>query len=285
MFTSLLVGLDGSVAAQVALAQAIMIGQRFRARVLLAHVVSPGAVQSLGAPWMEWPADQLPNTGERASAVDELLRDAAGAVRRAGLEAETLTRVGDVSEILRELSERVGVVLVGRAAKRTDGDAVGPDTRGLIRRSLKPVLVCGRVPSQMDRCLVAYDGGLASEGALDFASRFAGIAEAHLDIVHVAANEEEGRALLARASGMLSRTPVSFETHLVTGDPDTAIPEAARRLGSNGLFCGAHREEHGWLVPSNTEAILRGTEIPVLVHMPLSTPGARASAAHRRPSP
>ena len=148
MFTSILVGLDGSTQAQVALAQAIVIGRRFHTRVLLAHVSPPAGrtgEMALGAPWMEWTPANTPTTRlEREEAGLLMLEDAAGAVRRAGLEAETVVRDGITSEVLRELAEKVGVVVVGRSGVRgqtatAGADPLGADTRELIRRCPRPV--------------------------------------------------------------------------------------------------------------------------------------------------
>jgi nucleotide-binding universal stress UspA family protein len=293
MFTSLLVGLDGSTEAQVALAQAILIGKRFRTRIVLAHVTPPPGrtgEMALGAPWMEWtPANAPTNRQELEGAAQEMLTDAAGAVRRAGLEVETVVRVGIAHEVLRELASEVGVVVVGRKGRRgtrtpLSSDPLGPDTRELLRRSPRPVLVCGSHPTPMERVLVAYAGNAVSEGTLAFASRFAGITGAHLDVLHVAPDEDEGRRTLAKASGALSLAPLDFDTHYLEGDLETAIPDTVRRLGSDALFAGAHREDAGWMVPPHTEIILRLTDIPVLVHMQPASHGARATATHRRSS-
>src|SRR5262245_35906468 len=152
MFTSLLVGLDGSVQAQVALAQAIRIGRRFRARILLAHVFRPDPVSAGGAgrARMEWSSERPPNVSDLKRAALELIEDGAGAVQNAGLEVETVTRTGDPVEVLRSLAEEVGVVVVGRVGIRgsenpLSSDPLGPDTRELIRRCPRPVLVTGSV--------------------------------------------------------------------------------------------------------------------------------------------
>lgn len=288
MFTSLLVGLDGSTQAQVALSQAILIGQRFRGRIVLTHISPPPGhtgEMSLGAPWMEWmPANAPVTRREHEEAARAMLADAAGAVERAGLEVETIWRGGETVEVLRELAEGVGVVFVGRSRTLARQDALGPDTRELIRRSPRPVLVCGSRPTPMERVLVAYAGGPASEGALEFAGRFAGITGAHLDVLHVNDDVEAGRQALARASGALSMTPLRYETHLVDGKLEVVIPEMVRTLQADALFAGAHREDAGWLLPSHTEVILRATDIPVLVHLQTTTTGARVSATHRRPA-
>lgn len=290
MFTSILVGLDGSLQAQVALAQSILIGQRFRARLVLLHVVaSPGdtAEMALGAPWMEFTSTTMPTTrSAHAEAAQAMLDDAVGAVGRAGLEVEALIREGRPVDVLREISDQVGVVVVGRRGLRGEmaalgNDPLGPDTRELARRSTRPMLVAGLVPSPMDRVLIAF-GSASSETALAFGSRFAGITGAHLDVMHVGRDEAEGRRMLARASGALSVAQLDYDLHFVEGDLETAIPETIARLGSNALFVGAHRDESGWGIPSHTEVILRATDIPVLIHMQPATAGARTSATHRR---
>ncbi len=291
MFTSILVGLDGSLQSQVALAQSILIGQRFRARLVLLHVIpGPGHTgeMALGAPWMEFTDANMPTTrADLVQAAVDMLEDAAGAVRRAGLEVETRIREGQATEVLREMADQVGVVVVGRKGLRGElalmnDDPIGPDTRALARRSNRPILVTGLVPTAMDRVLIAYDGSPNSETALAFGSRFAGITGAHLDVLHVGTDQPEGRKTLARASGALSVAQLDFDTHFIEGELASAIPETIARLGSNALFVGAHRDEGGWQIPSHTEVILRATDIPVLIHMQPVPPGASSYTAHRR---
>ena len=49
MFTSLLVGLDGSPLSLIALTQAIHIGRRFRSQIILVHVVRAESLAVSGA--------------------------------------------------------------------------------------------------------------------------------------------------------------------------------------------------------------------------------------------
>jgi nucleotide-binding universal stress UspA family protein len=289
MFTSILVGFDGSARGQVALAQAILTGQLFRSRILIAHVVRPepigsGIARAIGAKWMERWSGASASESEEVRVTREMVEDAAGAVTRAGLPVETEIRSGDVAEVLHDLAERVGVVVVGRGSGAEGSDPLGPTTRMLIRRALRPVLVAGTATSPMDHCLVAYGGGSLSDQALTFAARFASITDAHLEVVHVCQDPELGRTQLARAAQALSVAPVRFDTHLLTGSLETAIADAVRTLGVNAVFAGAHREEGDQWVASHTEAILRATEIPVLVHTHTITASDRATGAHRRPT-
>jgi nucleotide-binding universal stress UspA family protein len=288
MFTRFLIGLDGSPQSDVALAQAILIGRKFRATLVLTHILrpeetDPSLVKQLGAPWREGrpvPLDPIPDALMGAGV--ELLEEAAGAVARAGLAAERVVRAGAVGSQLIEMAEGADAVFVGRTGRRGGGDPLGPDTRELIRRAPTPVIVCGSVVSAMDRCAVAYDGGPVSLEALHLAERYAQVAGARLDVIHSAADQESGREILAQAAMALSGIPLDFETHLEPGDVDRAVPAAIARLGSNALFAGANREGGKVLVPSHTEAILRATDIPVVVHHVPQEFSVRVSGTHRR---
>ncbi len=283
MFTSLLVGLDGSLQSLIALTQAIHIGRRFRSQIILVHVARAESLAGLRPQWMAPGSDQGSSSDDHSARA--LLEGAAETVRQAGLAVRTELRRGDVVETLRELAADVGAIVVGRSGVLGGGDPLGPDTRELIRRCPRPVLVCGSAPSPMNRCLVAYDGQPASEAALSFAARYAEIAEAHLDVLHVADDPAAGHAVLARTSAAFSASPFSYETHLATGKVEEAVAAAIVEFRSNGLFTGTSREEGRRLVPSHTEAILRATDIPVLVHSEPHDPGARTTTTHRRPSP
>jgi nucleotide-binding universal stress UspA family protein len=285
MFTSFLVGLDGSRQAQVALAQAILIGKRFRSEIVLVHVARTESLAGPRGAWASRPSGESGPSPEQEQAGRELLDTAAESVQQAGLSVVTLIRRGDVVETLRELAEEIGVVVVGRSGVLGAGDPLGPDTRELVRRCPRPILVCGSMPSPMDRCLVAYDGQVSGDATLAYAARYAEIAEAHLDVLHVAEDPKEGNAVLARTSAAFSASPFNYEMHLATGKVEEAVAKAIVRLGSNALFAGMSRDEGRRLVPSHTEAILRATDLPVLVHTETSDTSARITATHRRPAP
>ena len=93
-----------------------------------------------------------------------------------------------------------------------------------------------------------------------------------------------GHLVLARTSAAFSASPFSYETHLANGKVEEAVSAAIAEYRSNALFTGTSREEGRRLVPSHTEAILRATDLPVLVHSEPHDPGARTTSTHRRPS-
>ena len=111
MFTRLLIGLDGSPNADEALEQAILLGKRFKAKLVVAHV----------------------EEGDRAG---DLLDRAKERVKDAGLSVETMVRRGDPDVELAALARDVDTVLVGRRGRSSEGrgaGVVGTSVASLIR--------------------------------------------------------------------------------------------------------------------------------------------------------
>jgi nucleotide-binding universal stress UspA family protein len=245
VFTRLLIGLDGSPRADEAFEQAVLLGRRFGATLVAAHVREPGA-----------PEDAA------------LLERAAQRARAAGLTAETWAREGDPDLLLAELAKDVDAALVGRRGSTTVGDAIGPTVASLIRIAERCVIVCGSAPSPMHTCAVAYDGGETSKRALELAARFASIAGSTIHLIHAAEDRDAGLQVVGAAEAVLSFQGIPFVTHLETGKPAAAVAAVIARVGADALFAGAHvprNTERPSVVVSHAEEILRRTDLPVVI--------------------
>lgn len=253
MFTRLLVGLDGSKPSRVALAQAIELGKRFRARLLLAHVSRAADIATVQGPGRDTGAFTL-----------AILDEAAAAAAEAGLQGEMIQRRGAVVQELVALAHEADAVFVGRAGLDAK-DPLGPETRALIQRCPVPVFVAATSVAQFDRCAVAYDGGATSQRALAFAARFVGIRGGRLEVVTAGEDEERATETLARAAAALSESPLRFGTHFARGKIGPAVARTIRDLECDALITGAHRVEGHAEVPSHTEELLRATDIAVVV--------------------
>lgn len=253
MFTRLLVGLDGSEPSRVALAQAIELGKRFRARLLLAHVSRPTE-----RPWSDGPER---DTGAFTLSI---LDDAAARAAEAGLQGEMVQRRGGVVEQLVALAHEADAVFVGRAGLDAR-DPLGPETRALIQRCPVPVFVAATAVAQFDRCAVAYDGGPTSQRALAFAARFVGIRGGRLEVITAGNDEAQAEETLARAAAALSESPLRFGTRFARGAIGPAVAQAIRDLGCDALITGAHRVDGRAEMPSHTEELLRATDLAVVV--------------------
>jgi nucleotide-binding universal stress UspA family protein len=244
VFTRLLIGLDGSPRADQALEQAILLGHRFGATLVVVTVQDPDAADP------------------------GLLARAAERVTATGLKVETEARTGEPDLALAELAKGVDAVLVGRRGSHAGEGALGPTVASLIRIAERCVIVCGSAPSPMNVCAVAYDDGETSRRALDLAARFASVGDGTVHLIHAAKTKAAGLKVVGAAEALLSLQGVRFVTHVEIGKPGEVVATVVRRAGADCLFAGAHvprASERPSVVVSHAEDILRHTDLPVIV--------------------
>lgn len=241
-------GLDGSRRADQALEQAIVLGQRFGATILAAHVRARSA------------------RGRAVPSGEPLLEAAQARINAAGLRAQTVEREGDAEIELADLARDADACLVGRVGQDGSGD-LGPTVAALIRTVERCVIVCGTAPSPMALCALAYDGGETSKRALALVAQFASIAESAVDVIHANADREAGLLVVGGAEAELSRQRVPFVTHVAPGTPGEVCATVIARTGCDALFIGAHvpRGRESGATAGHAAEILRQTDIPVVV--------------------
>ncbi|HXM37648.1 MAG TPA: universal stress protein [Gemmatimonadales bacterium] len=247
MFTRLLIGLDGSAHADEALEQGVVLGQRFKAKLVVVHVRETKA-------------------GRQAPHGAKLLERARERVQAAGLEIETVLRQGDPDAELAALARDVDAVLVGRRGSTSSADAIGATVASLIAIAERCVIVCGSKPSPMSECAIAFDGRETSMRALALVARFASIAHSTVHIIHATIDPASATMVVGEAEATLSLQGVAFVTHIERGTPAEAVARVVERTKCDALFAGAHMARDGThLNVSHAEEILRRTDIPVVI--------------------
>jgi nucleotide-binding universal stress UspA family protein len=242
VFTRLLIGLDGSPNADEALEQAVLLGTRFKARLVVAHVK------------------------ERASDGSALLERARERVQDAGLAVDTVLRQGRPDVELAELARDVDTVLVGRRGRSSAGAGViGATVASLIRIAQRSVIVCASKPSPMQRCAIAYDGRATAQRALELVARFASVAQSTVHVIHATIDPAMGTMVVGEAEALLSLQGVAFVTHLEHGPPGEAVARVIQRTQCDALFAGAHVGQRNAVTVSHAEEILLHTDIPVVI--------------------
>ena len=245
MLARLLVGIDGSVQADVALEQAVVLARRFDATVLAVYAHEPGA------------------------AVDRALAErAAFRVTAAGLRGKALEWPGAADQVLAEFALQAEAVLVGRRSVTSSG-ALGRTAAALVRIAERCVVVCAGAPSAMRNCAVAIDGGESSTRALELAARFASVSGSVLHVLHAGDPDTAGDAV-GPVEALLSLQRVAYHTHVRPGEPAEVVAALVRELCADVLFAGAHirREQPAGpaaVVVSHAEDILTNVPIPVVV--------------------
>lgn len=245
MFARLLVGLDGSVQADVALEQAVVLARRFSAMVIAVYAHEPGASVDRGL-------------AERAQ-----FRLVAG-----GLPGKALEWPGEADQVLAEFAREAELVLVGRRSVTSSG-ALGRTAAALVRVAERCLVVCAGAPSPMRTCAVAVDGGESSGRALELAARFASVSGSALHVLHAGDPAAAGE-VVGPAEAVLSLQRVSYHTHVRPGRPAEVVAELVRELRADVLFAGAHVQRDrpdspAAVVVSNAEELLTHVPIPVVV--------------------
>jgi nucleotide-binding universal stress UspA family protein len=248
VFTRLLIGLDGSPNADEALEQAVVLGTRFKARLVVAHVK-----ETYGA-------------GRRASDSGVLLERAHERVKGAGLAVETVLLEGSAYSELAILARDVDMVLVGRRGRSSSGAAVvGKTVASLIRVAERTVIVCASKPSPMERCAMAYDGRETAQRALALVARFASVTNSTVHVIHATIDRAIGTMVVGEAEAILSLQGVAFVTHLEHGTPGEAVARVIQLTKCDALFAGAHVGKRAAVTVSHAEEILLHTDIPVVI--------------------
>jgi len=271
---SLQLALDASQYAEVAARYAAFLGRRLGLPVRALHVLDSRVVSAPG--WSEVGTDELstPAAGfdegvlgvlrERGA---EVLEGTRGLLEGAGVGVQTELLAGvPGNEILRAV--RAGDLLVlGKRGETTQGEnrpALGGVMERVVRHAQGPVLVTPRAFLEPRRVLLGFDGSARAGHVLEYAAELATRLRLPLLAVSVHARKEVAEENLdvvrAQAQGL------TLETQVGRGDPSRVILDAAR--GGDLLAIGAFGE--GRLLEffrgSTTEAILRGSEHPVLLH-------------------
>jgi len=246
VFTRLLVGLDGSPNADEALEQAVHLGLRFKAKIVVAHIRETHVL------------------GKRSSDSGVLLQRAQERVTDAGLTAQTILKHGDPDVELATLARDADTVLVGRRGRSSPADVLGKTVTSLIRMAERSVIVCGSKPSPMNACAIAYDGRETSQRALALVARFASVTHSTVHVIHATIDPAIGTMVVGEAEAMLSLEGIAFVTHLEHGTPGEAVARVIQETQCDALFAGAHVGPRDVTV-SHAEEILLHTDIPVVI--------------------
>jgi len=281
-----------------------MLSRTHRLRVLVPVDFSDGSSQAVhhAAAW----ANHVPSELHVVHAVDSSDGDAASSSRAmafvlTGLEERSLADLGTLTgvdghpvpvhhhiaaggvpnEIVRLAGElRADLVVMGAAGSGGTGALIGSVARRVVAESTCPVVVVPAASQGEDwhHILSAVDFSAASRVAMNVAADVADRAGVALVVLHAARlgsdpkGDTDAKELLEswrRDAQARSRTPVS--TVFAFGAPETAIVDAARRLGCSLIVLG---EQHRLGIGAVLDDVARRSSVPVMTVHPTDAAGA-----------
>jgi nucleotide-binding universal stress UspA family protein len=250
LFADILVPVHSDGSSWSAVAQAVEIACREKARLLGLHVVGSAAEKE----------------GDRVRAIQA---EFARQCERLGVRGTLAVDVGRVAHKICERSYWADLVVVGLAhppvaqpiARLSSG------FRTLIRRCSTPVLAVPGVFSPLSRPLLAYDGSLKAKEALYIATYLAARGQVPVAVVTVVEGKRVPVDALDEAGTYLESHGVQATRLQKTGPVAPAILETASEYDNDLILMGGYgyRLVKEVVLGSAVDAVLRASQQPVLI--------------------
>lgn len=189
-------------------------------------------------------------------------------LRDAGVEEVTLLhRHGGIVETIIEREADADLVVIGKRGASADfaKGHLGSKVERVVRQSVKPVLVASRAFRDIERALIAFDGGQSARKAVGFAATsplFEGVA---VHVVLVGQESDKNRSSIGWAREVLGDRCARAE--IAGGDVDGVLQAEAERIEANIVVMGAygHSPLRSMIVGSTTTAMMSRLTLPVLL--------------------
>lgn len=289
-FNAVCLAVDGSSYAETATRYAAFLGRRLHLPLYALHIIDAGLLggtdlggvgggvgggaliatpTTLGADLHEAAVHEaLETRGEALLAGVQALAE-----RVVSSQVHTELRTGLTADEILQGAHEDDLLVLGRQGEGAGGGADGAAPRlggvaeRVLRRAPGAVLVTPERFREPRRLLLAYDGSEAAAQALPYALAFA----ASLELPLVAVSVQDDPALAETHLEVVRRAAqghpaLSVSTHVLRGDATQVILEALQE--GDVLAIGAFGEGRlsEFFRGSTTEALLRGAEVPVLLH-------------------
>jgi nucleotide-binding universal stress UspA family protein len=252
-FHTLLVPTDLSARSANALSFAAALARRSNAKVVVAHVVSPG----------RWHSDEVhPALCHERRLTEKRLARVLKSHNLVGVQTDTVIREGDFRQVLCQIAcEQRADLLVASTHGRTGISKLlfGSKVEEVCHRSPCPVLLVGpkvkkEAPEKFERVLFTTDLSAASLGALPFMVAFATEHGSQLRVARIVAENEakesgDGAEFICAQTkneilpALTARAGLAHEPEFVVefGPANTTILEIASKWGADLIGMGAHR--------------------------------------------
>lgn len=287
MTKAVLTCIDGSAISTAVCDSGVWASQRLQAPLQLLHVLdkseypttepsgNPNLSGNIGLGSREHLLEELIALDERRGKLalehGKHMLDAAAA--RAGehnaLEISKLQRHGSLVETLLELSESTRLLVMGRLGEGHENavHSIGSHLENVVRTVDRPILIA--VPEfRSPRCfMIAYDGSVTSEKALDMVASSPLLEGLACHLIMVDTETGERRRQLDAATKKLIEAGFEVSAHILEGDVQDVLLGYQRDNHLDLIVMGAygHSRIRQFFVGSNTSKMISNSEVPLLL--------------------
>ena len=179
-------------------------------------------------------------------------------------------KTGLLVDCLEGFGENFDLILLGKRGERSE-DAIehlGSTMERVIRAGKKPCMVTSRSFREINKIILAYDGGATCQKAVEFLAGFSAFHELELHLVTVAEDKGQDQAekRLQEAGNILRASSLQPLCRMLNGDVEEEISNYVEKEQIDLLLMGAygHSRIRYLLIGSTTTAMIRSCRIPVL---------------------
>ncbi|NHI00728.1 MULTISPECIES: universal stress protein [Oceanimonas] len=184
-------------------------------------------------------------------------------------QAETLQRHGALVDTLVELEPTTRLLVLGRhgEASASAHAHLGSHVEQVIRALHRPILVTLGEFRAPQKVMLAFDGSATTRKGVEMLAASPLFKELELHLVLAGADTDDNRAQLQWAQQLLEQADIAAVTTIVPGEADKALTGYQQRHAMDLMIMGAygHSRIRQWLVGSTTTAMMRDSQVPLLV--------------------
>ncbi len=274
-FSSLLLAVDASPYAEVAVRYAALLSGRLGVPLRAVHVIdlrvatTPSTLEAgMGDPALVTPYFDTELQGILEERAQKVQADVQAMLKRLGVEADLELPTGPVEDEILGRADAQTLIVMGKEgdSAQPNGARLGGVAEHIARRADGAVLLVPRQFTEPRRLLLGYDGSDGAEGALSYTLALAKPLGLPILALNVQDDEETARAPLARARHHAERAGLELTAEFRSGNPAEAIVEVAQ--AGDVIAIGAF--ETGRLAEffrgSTTRDVVFGAAVPVLLH-------------------
>jgi nucleotide-binding universal stress UspA family protein len=198
-----------------------------------------------------------------------LLDGAADSMREAGF-ADVSQRLfqGTLLEHVKQHAGDALLIVLGKQGEgvHQDGHHLGRNIERVVRAVHTPVLICAPAFTEIDRAILAWDGGKSAGEAVHLLSQRP-LPAVELSLLHIADNPDRVPPGINDARDHLQGAGMSVDVDVRTGDSADVILAAVSELQAQLLILGAygHSRIRQLMVGSTTTELLMRSSTSVLV--------------------
>ena len=236
-----MVGVDGSPGAQVAVRYAVEFAHLLEGGVR-AIAIAPRGAQEEPEPDERSLEKAVAQEAVAAAAADWFARALAGCAEACAateVEYDQVTLVGAPAHILTQQAESADLVVVGAHGRTNDPSVLlGGTTRALLRSCIKPMLIARAEYRPVSRALVGYDGSPTSGHAVATVADLAAAAGWQVCLVTGAPDRSELAEGVHRAAKLVRARGVEPEVRVLEGDGPSLVFDAAQDFKADLVAIG-----------------------------------------------